>query len=174
MSSDAHALRRLRAACKRAKHTLSSSKTAFIEIDSLFEDIDFSTSITRPRFEEVCSDLFPPVANLFSRVMSESEMTRSEIDEIILAGGSSQIPFIQKLVSDFFGGKEPKISMNPDEDVARGAAVQASTLSDSRDNVLNLELGEEDDSGMPGGDLGGSLDAGGAGGHRSVIMEEVD
>ena len=174
MSSDAHALRRLRAACERAKHTLSSSEKACIEIDSLFEDIDFNTSITRTRFEDLCSDLLSYAKNLFPRVLSESDMKLGEIDEIVLSGGSSRIPFIQQLVSELFHGREPKISINPDEDVARGAAVQASTLSDSKDNVLNLELGEEDDSGMPGGDSGGYHNAGSAGGHRSVIMEEVD
>ena len=169
MSSDPHALRRLRAACERAKHTLSSSERACIEIDSLFDDTDFNTSITRTRFEELCSDLFSTANNLFPRVVSESDLTMGEIDDIVLSGGSGRIPFIQKLVSTHLRGKEPKISMNPDEDVARGAAIQASAMTRSKDNVLNLDFGEENDSGMPGGDSGGFHNAGG-----SVIMEEVD
>ena len=176
LSSDAHALRRLRAACERAKHTLSSSENASIGIDSLFEDIDFDTSITRTRFEELCGDLFPPVIDMFRRVMSESDMRPGEIDDIILAGGSSRIPLVQKLVSEFFGGKEPKISANPDEDVAHGAAVQASTLSGGKEDTdLGFrEGGDGDAGGMPGGDSGGSRNAGGASGKRSATVEDAD
>ena len=173
LSSDAHALRRLRAACERAKHTLSSSENASIEIDSLFDDIDFSTSITRARFEQLCGDLLSPVTNLFRRILSESGMDRRDVDDVILSGGSSRIPLIQELVPALFN-IEPKISINPDEDVACGAAVKASILSSGNGAEVDIELGDEDGGGMPGGDSGGSRHAGGAGGHKSVTIEDAD
>ncbi|KCV70081.1 heat shock protein s [Fonticula alba] len=129
LSGNARALRRLRTACERAKRALSASAQASIEIDSLFEGVDFYTNITRARFEELCSDLFRGTLSPVERVLSDSKMDKSKVDEIVLVGGSTRIPRVQKLVSDFFGGKEPCKSINPDEAVAYGAAVQAAILT---------------------------------------------
>jgi L1 cell adhesion molecule like protein len=129
LTSNARALRRLRTACERAKRTLSSSAQTSIEIDSLFEGIDFYTSITRARFEELCQDLFRSTMDPVERVLRDSKIDKASVHEIVLVGGSTRIPKIQKLVSDFFNGKEPNKSINPDEAVAYGAAVQAAILS---------------------------------------------
>jgi len=129
LTSNARALRRLRTACERAKRTLSSSAQTSIEIDSLFEGIDFYTSITRARFEELCQDLFRSTMDPVERVLRDSKIDKASVHEIVLVGGSTRIPKIQKLVSDYFNGKEPNKSINPDEAVAYGAAVQAAILS---------------------------------------------
>jgi len=129
LTSNARALRRLRTACERAKRTLSSSAQTSVEIDSLFEGIDFYTSITRARFEELCQDLFRSTMEPVERVLRDSKIDKSSVHEIVLVGGSTRIPKIQKLVSDFFNGKEPNKSINPDEAVAYGAAVQAAILT---------------------------------------------
>ncbi|CAN6667936.1 heat shock protein Ssa1p [Trichomonascus vanleenenianus] len=129
LSTNQRALRRLRTACERAKRTLSSSAQTSIEIDSLYEGIDFYTSITRARFEELCQDLFRSTVDPVERVLRDSKIDKSAVDEIVLVGGSTRIPKIQKLVSDFFNGKEPNRSINPDEAVAYGAAVQAAILT---------------------------------------------
>jgi len=129
LTSNARALRRLRTACERAKRTLSSSAQTSIEIDSLFEGIDFYTSITRARFEELCQDLFRSTMEPVDRVLRDSKIDKASVHEIVLVGGSTRIPKIQKMVSDFFNGKEPNKSINPDEAVAYGAAVQAAILS---------------------------------------------
>merc|ERR1711964_920421 len=123
------ALRRLRTACERAKRTLSASAQANIEIDSLFEGIDFYTSITRARFEELCSDLFRSTTTPVDRVLADAKIDKSKVHEIVLVGGSTRIPKIQKLISDFFNGKDLNKSINPDEAVAYGAAVQAAILT---------------------------------------------
>ncbi|ORY50150.1 hsp70-like protein [Neocallimastix californiae] len=122
-------LRRLRTACERAKRTLSSSTQTSIEIDSLYEGIDFYTSITRARFEELNSDLFRNVIEPVEKVLNDAKLDKSSIHEIVLVGGSTRIPKIQSLVSHYFNGKEPSKSINPDEAVAYGAAVQAVILS---------------------------------------------
>jgi len=129
LTVNARALRRLRTACERAKRTLSSSAQTSIEIDSLFEGVDFYTSITRARFEELCQDLFRSTMDPVERVLRDSKIDKSSVHEIVLVGGSTRIPKIQKMVSDFFNGKEPNKSINPDEAVAYGAAVQAAILS---------------------------------------------
>ncbi|KAK6204481.1 heat shock protein SSA1 [Scheffersomyces amazonensis] len=129
LSSNQRALRRLRTACERAKRTLSSSTQTSIEIDSLFEGIDFYTSITRARFEELCADLFRFTVEPVEKVLKDAKIDKSQVDEIVLVGGSTRIPKIQKLVIDFFNGKEPNKSINPDEAVAYGAAVQAAILT---------------------------------------------
>jgi heat shock protein 1/8 len=123
------ALRRLRTACERAKRTLSSSAQTTVEIDSLYDGIDFYTSITRARFEELCQDLFRSTMDPVERVLRDSKIDKSSVHEIVLVGGSTRIPRIQKLVSDFFNGKEPCKSINPDEAVAYGVAVQAAILT---------------------------------------------
>ncbi|KAH9950614.1 heat shock protein 70 family [Amylocystis lapponica] len=130
-SSNPRALRRLRTACEHAKRTLSSATQTPIEIDSLFEGIDFYTSFTRASFEELCNDLFrstlEPVEKV--RVLRDSKIDKGNVHEIVLVRGSTRIPCIVKLVSDFFNGKEPNKSINPDEAVTYGAAVQAAMLS---------------------------------------------
>ncbi|KAJ9100969.1 Hsp70 ATPase ssa1 [Naganishia cerealis] len=129
LSSNARALRRLRTACERAKRTLSSAAQTSIEIDSLFEGVDFYTSITRARFEELCQDLFRSTMDPVEKVLRDSKIDKASVNEIVLVGGSTRIPKIQKLVSDFFNGREPNRSINPDEAVAYGAAVQAAILT---------------------------------------------
>merc|ERR1712243_283022 len=123
------AVRRLRTACERAKRTLSSSTQASIEIDSLFEGIDFYTSISRARFEELCSDLFRGTLDPVAKSLRDAKLEKGKIDEIVLVGGSTRIPKIQKLLTDHFNGKELNKSINPDEAVAYGAAVQAAILT---------------------------------------------
>jgi len=135
------ALRRLRTACERAKRTLSASAQANIEIDSLFEGIDFYTSITRARFEELCSDLFKGTVDPVQKAMQDANLDKNSIDDIVLVGGSTRIPKVQKLLQDFFNGKELNRSINPDEAVAYGAAVQAAILvGDTSEAVSDLLL----------------------------------
>merc|ERR1712029_348202 len=135
------AIRRLRTACERAKRTLSASAQANIEIDSLFEGIDFYTSITRARFEELCSDLFKGTMEPVEKAMRDAKMDKSSIDDIVLVGGSTRIPKVQRLLQDFFNGKELNKSINPDEAVAYGAAVQAAILvGDTSEAVSDLLL----------------------------------
>ncbi|KIO25699.1 hypothetical protein M407DRAFT_75393 [Tulasnella calospora MUT 4182] len=144
LSSNARALRRLRTACERAKRTLSSAAQTSIEIDSLYEGIDFYTSITRARFEELCQDLFRSTLDPVEKVLRDSKIDKSAVNDIVLVGGSTRIPRIIKLVSDFFNGKEPNKSINPDEAVAYGAAVQAAILtgdtSEKTSQVLLLDV----------------------------------
>merc|ERR1711957_1139766 len=129
MSGNQRSLRRLRTAAERAKRTLSSSAQAHIEIDSLFEGIDFNSTITRARFEDLCMDYFKKCMDPVEKVLRDSKMSKGSVDEIVLVGGSTRIPKIQSLLTDFFNGKEPNKSINPDEAVAFGATVQAAILS---------------------------------------------
>jgi len=140
LSTNARALRRLRTACERAKRTLSSSAQTSIEIDSLFEGIDFYTSITRARFEELCQDLFRSTLQPVDRVLTDAKIDKSLVHEIVLVGGSTRIPRIQKLITDYFNGKEPNKSINPDEAVAYGAAVQAAILSGDTSSKSTSEI----------------------------------
>ena len=140
LSTNARALRRLRTACERAKRTLSSSAQTSIEIDSLYEGIDFYTSITRARFEELCQDLFRSTTTPVDRVLSDAKIDKSKVHEIVLVGGSTRIPRIQKLITDYFNGKEPNKSINPDEAVAYGAAVQAAVLSGDTSSKSTTEI----------------------------------
>merc|ERR1719159_1690966 len=135
------ALRRLRTACERAKRTLSASAQANLEIDSLFEGIDFYTSITRARFEELCSDLFKGTLEPVEKAMRDAKLDKSSVHDIVLVGGSTRIPKVQKLLQDFFNGKELNKSINPDEAVAYGAAVQGAILKgDTSEAVQDLLL----------------------------------
>ena len=144
ISGNQRALRRLRTACERAKRTLSSSAQTSIEIDSLYEGIDFYTSITRARFEELCADLFRSTLDPVEKVLKDAKIDKSQVEEIVLVGGSTRIPKVQKLVSDFFNGKELNKSINPDEAVAYGAAVQAAILtgdtSSKTQDILLLDV----------------------------------
>lgn len=141
LSINKRALRRLRTAAERAKRTLSSSSQASIEIDSLFEGIDFYTSISRARFEELCADLFRGTLEPVEKALRDSKFDKGQIHEIVLVGGSTRIPKVQKLLKDFFNDKELNKSINPDEAVAYGAAVQAAILSgDKSEEVSDLLL----------------------------------
>lgn len=141
LTTNKRALRRLRTACERAKRTLSSSTQASIEIDSLFDGIDFYTSITRARFEELNADLFRGTLEPVEKSLRDAKMDKAQIHDIVLVGGSTRIPKIQKLLQDFFNGKELNKSINPDEAVAYGAAVQAAILhGDKSEEVQDLLL----------------------------------
>lgn len=130
------AVSRLRAAAERAKRTLSASAQASIEIDSLFEGQDFYTTITRSRFEELCGDLFRSTLEPVEKALRDAKLSKGDIAEVVLVGGSTRVPKIQKLLSDYFGDKELNKSINPDEAVAYGAAVQAAILSGNTDDSI--------------------------------------
>jgi len=136
LKSNPRALRRLRTACERAKRTLSSSTEASIEIDSLHEGIDFYSKISRARFEELCMDLFRGTLEPVEKALMDAKMDKGKIHDVVLVGGSTRIPKIQKLLQDFFNGKELNKSINPDEAVAYGAAVQAAILSGDQDKAI--------------------------------------
>uniref|UniRef100_A0A4W5LI52 Heat shock cognate 70 n=1 Tax=Hucho hucho TaxID=62062 RepID=A0A4W5LI52_9TELE len=141
ISGNKRAVRRLRTACERAKRTLSSSTQASIEIDSLYEGADFYTSITRARFEELNADLFRGTLEPVEKSMRDAKMDKAQIHDIVLVGGSTRIPKIQKLLQDLFNGRDLNKSINPDEAVAYGAAVQAAILAgDKSENVQDLLL----------------------------------
>merc|ERR1712216_747715 len=142
LKSNQRALRRLRTACERAKRTLSSSTQAHLEIDSLFEGIDFNSTITRARFEDLNMDYFRKCMDPVEKVMRDAKLSKSQVNEVVLVGGSTRIPKIQSLLADFFNGKEPCKSINPDEAVAYGATVQAAILSgsDSSEKLSDLLL----------------------------------
>jgi heat shock protein 1/8 len=137
MKTSAKAMRRLKTSCESAKRTLSSANVAKIEVDSLFDGNDFSTSLTRAKFENLCNDIFQRTMAPVEQVLKDSKLSKSEINEIVLVGGSTRIPKIQELLSSFFNGKELNKSINPDEAVAYGAAVQAAILSGNSDDKLN-------------------------------------
>jgi L1 cell adhesion molecule like protein len=128
-TANPRAMRRLRTACERAKRNLSSSANAQIEIDSLFEGVDFYSSITRARFEDLCADLFRGTIEPVEKVLRDAKADKSSVNEVVLVGGSTRIPKIQELITNYFNGKEPCRSINPDEAVAYGAAVQANILT---------------------------------------------
>lgn len=131
LSSSARALRRLRTACERAKRTLSSQTQASIEIDSLFEGNDFYSSLTRAKFEELNMDLFRRCMEPVEKCLKDAKLDKQSIDDVVLVGGSTRIPRVQRLLQDLFNGKELNKSINPDEAVAYGAAVQAAILTDA-------------------------------------------
>ncbi|KHN21966.1 Heat shock cognate 70 kDa protein [Glycine soja] len=141
ISGNARALRRLRTACERAKRTLSSTAQTTIEIDSLYEGIDFYTTITRARFEELNMDLFRKCMEPVEKCLRDAKMDKSTVHDVVLVGGSTRIPKVQQLLQDFFNGKELCKSINPDEAVAYGAAVQAAILSgEGNEKVQDLLL----------------------------------
>tara|TARA_Y100000816_G_scaffold117395_1_gene82310 strand:- start:891 stop:2804 length:1914 start_codon:yes stop_codon:yes gene_type:complete len=129
ISDNKRAMRRLRSACERCKRTLSSSASSTVEIDSLYDGVDYNVSLTRARFEELCSDLFRSTLEVVEKVLRDAKMGKNDIHEVVLVGGSTRIPKIQSMLSNFFGNKDLCKSINPDEAVAYGAAVQASILS---------------------------------------------
>ncbi|KAF2088199.1 heat shock protein-like protein [Saccharata proteae CBS 121410] len=140
LSGDARALRRLRTACERAKRTLSNGTQTTVEIDSLFDGEDFNSNITRARFEDLNAKAFNGTITPVEQVLKDANLDKSKVDEIVLVGGSTRIPRIQKLLSDFFGGKKLEKSINPDEAVAYGAAVQAGILSGKATSADTADL----------------------------------
>jgi len=128
-SKDKRAIQKMRREVERAKRQLSSAHQVRVEIEGLFDGVDFSETLTRARFEELCIDLFKKTLTPVQKVMDDSELKKSEIDEVVLVGGSTRIPKVQQLLKDFFNGKEPSKGINPDEAVAFGAAVQGGILS---------------------------------------------
>merc|ERR1712022_61880 len=129
ISGNQRALRRLRTACERAKRTLSSSTQAHIEIDSLYDGVDFNSVITRARFEDLNMGIFKKCMEPVEKCLKDSKLAKSQVHEIVLVGGSTRIPKVQDMLSEFFNGKELNKSINPDEAVAYGATVQAAILS---------------------------------------------
>ena len=157
LAENKRAMRRLRTSCETVKKNLSSSTQATIEIDSLFEGIDYSASITRARFEELSSDLFTRLFEPLDKVLKDSGISKGQVDEIVLVGGSTRIPKVQKYLSDYFNGKSLNKSVNPDEAVAYGAAVQAAILSGVKNSKIDdlvlldvtpLSLGVETSGGV--------------------------
>merc|ERR1712057_66438 len=140
MTGNPRAMRRLRTACERAKRNLSSSANASIEIDSLFEGVDFYSSITRARFEDLCADLFRGTLEPVQKVLRDSKIDKGSVHEVVMVGGSTRIPKVCELVGNFFNGKEPCKSINPDEAVAYGAAVQACVLTGGSTGDTDLLL----------------------------------
>ena len=136
ISKNQKALRRLRTACEKAKRTLSSSAEATIEVDSLHEGIDFYSKLSRARFEELNMDLFRSTITPVEQALKDAKLSKSSIDEIVLVGGSTRIPKVQRLLEDYFNGKPLNKSINPDEAVAYGAAVQAAILSGDKSKEI--------------------------------------
>jgi len=140
ISSNPRSLRRLRSACEKAKRELSSATRSTIQIDSLYEGIDFSSQITRAKFEQLCMDLFNATLEPVKKVLRDAKMDKSDIHDVVLVGGSTRIPKVQQLLQSFFNGKELCKSINPDEAVAYGAAVQAAVLTGKQGEVLLLDV----------------------------------
>uniref|UniRef100_A0A1B6G4X3 Uncharacterized protein n=2 Tax=Cuerna arida TaxID=1464854 RepID=A0A1B6G4X3_9HEMI len=136
LRGNTRAVRRLRTACERAKRTLSSSTEASLEIDALHEGQDFYAKITRARFEELCMDLFRSTLAPVERALADAKLDKGKIHDVVLVGGSIRIPKIQKMLQDFFCGKPLNLSINPDEAVAYGAAVQAAILSGDTSSAI--------------------------------------
>jgi len=141
ISGNNRALQKLRKEVERAKRSLSSQQQVRLEIDELSQGYDFSETLTRARFEELNNDLFKKTLGPVSKVLEDAKVDKSEIDEIVLVGGSTRIPKVQAMISEYFG-KEPSKGVNPDEAVAYGAAVQGGILSGEEgvDGLILLDV----------------------------------
>ncbi len=141
LKENAKALRRVRAACEKAKRALSAATQATVDIDALMDGQDLNVTITRSKFEDLCMDLFKKCLPPLENVLKDAKMSKSEVNEVVLVGGSTRIPKIVAMVQEFFNGKEPNKSINPDEAVAYGAAVQAAVVTNVKDeNIEKLIL----------------------------------
>jgi L1 cell adhesion molecule like protein len=140
LNTNPRSVRRLRTACERAKRNLSSNAKTTIEIDSLLDGIDFATTVTRAKFEQLNSDLFKKCMEPVTKVLTDSGLAKTDIHEVVLVGGSTRIPKVQELLKDYFNGKELCKSINPDEAVAYGAAVQAAVLSGQQKQLLLIDV----------------------------------
>ena len=129
ITKDKNAIQKLKREVENAKRALSSTHQVTVEIEALYEGIDFSETLTRAKFEDLNNDLFKKTLGPVKQVLEDADMQKSEIDEIVLVGGSTRIPKVQRMIKDFFNGKEPNMGINPDEAVAYGASVQAGILS---------------------------------------------
>lgn len=138
------AIRRLRTQCEKAKRILSSSAQTTIEVDSLAESYDYSVTITRAKFEELCLQMFKDTIPPVEKVLKDSGMSKNQVHDVVLVGGSTRIPKVIELLQEYFNGKEPNRSINPDEAVAYGAAVQAAILtgqgSEQTDSLLLIDV----------------------------------
>merc|ERR1712109_222605 len=156
ITSNPRSMRRLRTQCEAAKRTLSSSVTATIEVDSLFEGIDFFQKVSRAKFENLCQKLFQKCLAPCKKVLTDGKLAKNQVNDVVLVGGSTRIPKIQSMLEKFFNGKELNRSINPDEAVAWGAAVQAAVLTNNIDadqapvlvDVAPLSLGIETAGGV--------------------------
>jgi heat shock protein 1/8 len=137
LSTNKKSLRRIRTVAERAKKNLSGTTQTSIDIDSLHDGIDFSIQLSRAKFENLCSDIFQKTLEPVDKVLSDAKLSKSQVDEIVIVGGSTRIPKVQELLSQFFNGKELCKSINPDEAIAYGAAVQAAILSGASDDKLD-------------------------------------
>ncbi len=137
ISSNQKALRRIRTSAEKAKRSLSGNTQTAIEVDSVHDGIDLSLTLTRAKFESLCSDIFTKTLEPVDRVLADAKVSKAQVDDIVLVGGSTRIPKIQELLSNYFNGKELCRNINPDEAIAYGAAVQAAILSGTHDKVLD-------------------------------------
>ena len=135
LTGNARAVKRLKTACEKAKRTLSSATQASVELDALYEGIDFNGSITRARFEELNMDFFRQCISYIEKCLEDGKTSKSQVDEVVLVGGSSRIPKLQQMINDYFSGKELCKSLNPDEAIAYGASVHAAILSGVKDET---------------------------------------
>ena len=140
ITTNKRAMRRVRTAAEKAKRVLSTASVTTVEVDSVAEGLDMNLPLSRAKYESLCSDIFQKTMKPVETVLSDAKMSKSDVDEIVLVGGSTRIPKIQELLSSFFNGKSLSQSINPDEAVAYGAAVQAAILSGSKDEKLDQIL----------------------------------
>merc|ERR1711902_396223 len=140
LRKDVRAVQKLRREVEKAKRALSSAHQVRIEVESLFEGEDFTETLTRAKFEELNMDLFKGTLKPVQKVLEDADLTKKDIDEIVLVGGSTRIPKVQQLVKEYFNGKEPSRGINPDEAVAYGAAVQAGVLSGAQEGLNDIVL----------------------------------
>jgi heat shock protein 5 len=144
IKDDPRSMQKLKGEVEKAKRDLSSVHQTKITIENLIDGIDFSETITRARFEELCNDLFKKTLQPVQQVLDDAGMKKTDIDEVVLVGGSTRIPKVQQLIKDFFNGKEPNRGINPDEAVAYGAAVQGGILggetSEETKDILLIDV----------------------------------